>query len=411
VSGERLFAQRVEMLSRLVKQSFEQAPVHSRAFARYLLKDEAPPEDASQPPAPAYGGLPEVAALGFALAGRGAASEPPAAQRRELFEDGLNRLGGRPAIDEELQADDIAALGLAVGLKEVFGSTDADHWVCQALRRPSPASTWTLRARDVAADLLLEQGRLRVEPSSRDADSIALELCLRHAWPALFIDASAFAMEERSDLLEHLLVDPAPGRGDLDRCAVWYQALHLLLAHAVRDALPTVNHVVEFLRRTQASFARWVWESKATRAGVMPARWLIDNEPHVQAFLWSVLRPALGDDLVDEESLPSYGLKQPRVDFGILSLKLLIEVKMMRTPRDLKKVEDEVAADLASYFGNPKRFDRLVVYVYDDSDTPAPESYDQLRQALRARDDRVVEVLFVRRPSVMPERNARGGSV
>ena len=130
----------------------------------------------------------------------------------------------------------------------------------------------------------------------------------------------------------------------------------------------------------------------------------------VQAFLWAMLYPTFGDQLRDEQYLPGYGMKQPRYDFGIVSLKLIIEVKVLRTPAHFKEVEEQIAGDTGVYFSDPARFDKMVVYIYDDCDTHQPERYDSLRAAILLRDERVRSVVIIRRPGMLPSRNNRKAS-
>ena len=120
-----------------------------------------------------------------------------------------------------------------------------------------------------------------------------------------------------------------------------------------------------------------------------------------------MLYPAFGDQLRDEQYLPGFGLKQPRYDFGIIALKLIIEVKVLRVPGDFKEVEEQIAGDTGLYFSDPARFDKMVVYIYDDCDAHQPERYASLRAAILQRDARVRAVVIVRRPGMMPDRNQR----
>lgn len=53
---------------------------------------------------------------------------------------------------------------------------------------------------------------------------------------------------------------------------------------------------------------------------------LIRSEADVQRIIWSILRPTF-PDLVDEDFLPKFGAKNYKPDFGIPSLRLLIEAK------------------------------------------------------------------------------------
>ena len=207
--------------------------------------------------------------------------------------------------------------------------------------------------------------------------------------------------------MEALLSTPLPADGELERAAVWLGALTLLVRRISAELVPDIDALVETLRATQSALRRWVWDAKPNRNGIAPARWLIDTEAHVQAFLWAVLEPRFGDELVDEQYLPGYGQLQPRFDFGITGLKTIVEVKIARTASDLVRIEEEVAGDLGLYFSDPTRYDRLVVYIYDDCDHACVERYDTLRATLLHRDMRIKDVIIVRRPSMIPDRAKR----
>lgn len=112
-----------------------------------------------------------------------------------------------------------------------------------------------------------------------------------------------------------------------------------------------------------------------------PSRWLINDERDVQALLWTILAPLYGNDLVDEQYLIPSGQVQPRCDLGILSLKVIVEAKMLRAPADFRAVEEGIAADAGLYFRDLGRFDRMVVFLYDDSDRLQPERYATLAAA------------------------------
>ena len=207
--------------------------------------------------------------------------------------------------------------------------------------------------------------------------------------------------------MEALLTSPLPTDGELERAAVWLEALTVLVRRISAELVPDIDTLVDTLRATQSALRRWVWEAKPHRHGVAPARWLIDTEAHVQAFLWAVLEPRFGDWLVDEQYLPGYGQMQPRFDFGVTGLKTIVEVKIARSVIDFAKIEEEVAGDLGVYFSVPMRYDRLVAYIYDDCDVARAERYDTLRTALLQRDTRISDVIIVRRPSMIPDRSGR----
>ena len=137
------------------------------------------------------------------------------------------------------------------------------------------------------------------------------------------------------------------------------------------------------------------------------ARWLIDREADVQGFLLSVLYPYFGDDLEDEQYLQGFGLRQGRFDFAIRSLGLIVEVKMMRVAADLRVIEANIADDLALYFKEENPFRTMIVYIYDDEDTPKPERYPAICDSLKRRDKRIVDVVVVQWPSMIPKRDRR----
>jgi hypothetical protein len=198
-----------------------------------------------------------------------------------------------------------------------------------------------------------------------------------------------------------------PESGDLVRAVIWLRAIDVLVTFAARSLTPSVSDTVRILQDVQHSLKRWRSDDRGRRENVRPGTWLIDDEYDVQTLLWAVLYPMFGPDLVDEDYLPHWGFAQPRLDLGIESLGVIIEVKIARIPSDFKQIEADIHSDLGLYFKDPSKFDRMVVFIYDDCDTHVPEKIDGLNNALRKRD-RIEDVVVVRRPSVMPDRSKRG---
>src|SRR4051794_31434064 len=183
---------------------------------------------------------------------------------------------------------------------------------------------------------------------------------------------------------------------ELDHTGLWLTAIEALIQEARTGRPPAVADVVGVLRNVQSALKRWPWKERSRR-GATPSRWLIDDEADVQALLWAVLAPVYGADLVDEAYLPHWGQVRPRCDLGILSARLIIEVKIARTPGDFALIEERVGGDAGLYFREPARFDRMVAFVYDDCDRAQPERYAGL----------VAAVVIVRRPGMIPDRGAR----
>jgi hypothetical protein len=139
----------------------------------------------------------------------------------------------------------------------------------------------------------------------------------------------------------------------------------------------------------------------------MPARWLIDKESDVQAFLLALLYPIFRDQLEDEQYLRGFGLRQGRFDFAITSLRLIVEVKVLRTSDDIHSLESQVADDLSLYFKEPNPFDTMVIYIYDDRDQREPEKYPAIQNSFKRRSPRIVDVIIIQRPSMIPNRDRR----
>jgi hypothetical protein len=193
--------------------------------------------------------------------------------------------------------------------------------------------------------------------------------------------------------------------GEQDRTALWLAVIEALIHESRGRRAPTLPDLIRHLHNIPHALKRWRWEERGRR-GAAPSRWLIDDERDIQALLWVVLAPVYGADLVDEQYLPAWGQVQPRCDLGILSLRTIIEVKLLRSPADFGAVEEGIAADAGLYFRELGRFERMVVFIYDDSDQPQPERYATLIAALKQREH-VAEVVIIRRPSMLPDRHAR----
>lgn len=351
-----------------------------------------------------YGGIPALARAGFLACSR-------ADFDTEGFARAVDRLRGRPSGGrEQLRDDDLAVLGIAAGIVAI-NNTDGEAknrraWLLAIASETAEPNVWSHRARMLAADLLDSAGRMRADPRG-SPDALAADLVLRNAWPTAFASVAPITAEQRRQLMEALLSTPLPTDGELERAAVWLAALTLLVRKVSAELVPDVDTLLETLKATQSALRRWVWDAKPNRSGIAPARWLIDSEAHVQAFLWAILEPRFGDQLVDEQYLPGYGQKQPRFDFGVTGLKTIVEVKIARSVSDFTKIEEEVAGDLGVYFSDLARYDRMAVYVYDDSDLAHAERYDTLCSALMQRDARIKDVIVVRRPGMIPGRSKR----
>lgn len=136
---------------------------------------------------------------------------------------------------------------------------------------------------------------------------------------------------------------------------------------------------------------RWRWDGDELQK---PVHWAVTREREVQDILWLILRSYF-TDVVDEDALPKLGHSTYKADFGIGSLKLIIEAKFATSKDDFKKIEEEVQEDCIPYLRD-LRYESLIVFIYDDS--ASVQEHDTTRQALMEIPG-VVDVVIVSRPS------------
>jgi hypothetical protein len=90
------------------------------------------------------------------------------------------------------------------------------------------------------------------------------------------------------------------------------------------------------------------------------------NEREVQDILWIMLRSQY--DRVDrEDTLPRFGAKTYKPDFGIPDLQTLIEVKFVGEKTDVGSIQEDILADVPGYLSEASRprFTGIVELVYD----------------------------------------------
>ncbi len=90
------------------------------------------------------------------------------------------------------------------------------------------------------------------------------------------------------------------------------------------------------------------------------------SEREVQDLLWLVLRSHF--DRVDrEDTLPKFGIKNYRPDFGVPELRVLIEIKFIGEKTSLPTIQEELLADVPGYLQSQSRYDSIIYFVYDGS--------------------------------------------
>lgn len=407
--GQALLAERKDHLLQVISNGWKNCRPHTMAFILRVLPSgertrlqQAGIVELATAREPTYGRYPDVAFLGFSLA-----SDPDNAGLAKSFLEGCERLQKRDSTAmRPFFLDDVAVLGVADGLTVLPDERVARSWLLEGIEQSNTRSSWSNRMRLLASDLLDGRGRLKVALDSDQTDEQALEVLLSSIWTAAFLSTHRISPEQQHKLLKELLSISLPSEDDIERATVWLIALDRLVTLAAESLIPTVSDTSRLLRSVEHSFKRWKWEDKPRQGAVYAAQWLIDNEYDVQSLLWAVLYPVYGANLVDESYLPNWGQTQPRTDLGIQSLKLIIEVKFIREPRDFNEIEGQIGNDLGLYFKDTDLYDRMIVFAYDDSDSHQPQRYDSLRNALLKRD-RVEDVIIIRRPGMIPARRDR----
>lgn len=170
---------------------------------------------------------------------------------------------------------------------------------------------------------------------------------------------------------------------------------------------PTIEDICKMLNRTPAALRRWTWEERGRTRSAQARKWYIENEYHVQSLLYFLLAPVF-PDLRDEEYTQAVGQMHPRVDLVIPSLKLIIEVKFMRSSDNSQSRIEQIAADASLYLVEGSRYSNIVAFIWDDSHRS--EQHDILKSGLRQIQG-IFDAIVVSRPGSMTEtRQATEGS-
>jgi hypothetical protein len=112
------------------------------------------------------------------------------------------------------------------------------------------------------------------------------------------------------------------------------------------------------------------------------------------------------DDVIDEDTNPKVGHASTRADFGIPSIRLLVEVKYVYegTTAEFKKIEQEVMIDSVAYLQRAALYDEIVVFIYDS--TASVEHHELTRDAL-IKVPGIADVIIVSRPGVLAQGSSK----
>ncbi len=177
----------------------------------------------------------------------------------------------------------------------------------------------------------------------------------------------------------------------IPQAAFIWSSVNSLLFHTFGTMSLQPKYVAAVLQNFEPAMKRWRWDGDNLQN---PIRWPITQEREVQDILWLILRSYF-PDVVDEDTLPKLGHSTYKADFGIGSLKLIIETKFTTCKEDFKKIEKEVQEDCIPYLRD-LRYESLIVFIYDDS--ASVQEHDITRRALLEIPG-IVDVVIVSRPS------------
>ncbi|SCX03986.1 hypothetical protein DSM25559_0378 [Agrobacterium rosae] len=308
-----------------------------------------------------------IAALGFGAAGKVLDED-----QSSLMNEEIKHLSGRnffsPGRPLRIEADGVGLLGIALGADE--GLTGG-AWLVSLLKQASANTDPWQHGLMRAARVISGEADISVSPPEL---SVALAEVL--GWNISDTDVQA-AWQASAQMFPHM---DGVAR-DAVRLAVFEFAL-ARIAH-VSVGAAGVEDLKALLLNSGRALKLWRFEEKPRTANSAIARWDVENEYHVQSFLWAILAPVF-PDLEDEENLPSVGHKHPRADLGIPSLHTIVEVKFLRSAGQaaLAKVTEEVAADASLYLSTASGYDNIMVVVWDDS--AQTEQHHELKAGLES---------------------------
>jgi hypothetical protein len=202
--------------------------------------------------------------------------------------------------------------------------------------------------------------------------------------------------DERQRILFHAATDLH--FESASQAAFIWSSVTSILFHALTAASLQPSHVSAVLQNFEPAMKRWRWDGDDIQK---PIRWPVTQEREVQDILWLILRSYF-PDVVDEDALPKLGHSTYKADFGIGSLKLIIEAKFVTSKDDFKKIEKEVQEDCIPYIRD-LRYESLIVFIYDDS--ASVQEHDTTRRALLEIPG-IVDVVIVSRPSQLTPKHA-----
>ena len=376
--------------------------VHLRAFRAWLLCDQAQFSELAMAAAEGFasaGGraVGHVSALGYAEAAGSFDGKQPG-----VFADGLSWLGQRAWFQPQraltLEADGIAALGVALGAHQINAAGSGIEWLQRLVIRSAASPHLS----EFDRSLFIAAAHVISAPGRQDVSAMIAEVRV-----ALDNRGIGNADEAACNAAWERIVRFSAGDNIMPEAAVMLAALEGLTQRSLPARLGRLEplDVITALAGIERSFRRWPWETAPRTPNSTITRWNIENEYHVQDLLWAVLAP-LFPDLDDEETLPPVGQISPRTDLSIPSLSLVVEAKFMRVSARFQDIIEEIASD-ASLYSTDSRWKSLIPFVWDDSQRS--EEHAKLISGLK-KLPMVVDAIVVSRPGRMTRGESAGPS-
>lgn len=329
---------------------------------------------------------------------------------RPALAAGLKWLIGRtpfaPDSVASFEIDSIALLGIALGVRHTESAVaeQARKWLNDLLPRSA-----ALPRIDSFDKVLFGASEYLMSGEARPAADLGPATAeIRTALRARGVQFTSPTEADDELLVLHRVCEPQPVPPLPVRACVRLAAITWIRRHLPTMDLQraTPQDVIRLLQRFEASMRRWTWEDRPRTSGKgkVAVRWDVSNEYHVQNILWATLAPVF-PDLEDEENLPSFGHKHPRFDLGIPSLRTIVEVKFIRTGQSsaFASVIGEAAEDASLYRSSNSGYDKLVLFIWDDSRTS--EQHEELIQGL-LKIDGIIGAVVASRPGRMSQESS-----
>ena len=340
----------------------------------------------------------ETAALGIL----GTSVELDAPAKEALLNDLVTLTGREPVVagtPMPFCTDGMTLGGILLGTKVVESSVLKDNVWVEACRRASSNGRGLGSWQEPFLSIVGEFAGQRWASIVSENEALASIVTVAMHSSGLVATDDLEAIEE----LEHTALNSIK-KGVNDGISCAEAVLRLACIDWVRRTRPvsdlkriSIPDMCNLLNRTSSGLMYWTWEDKGRTSKSEARKWYVDHEYHVQNLLWTMLSP-LFPDLVEEDYTVKIGKKQPRADFGIPSLRAIVEAKFWYSKHPSKKMVEEIAEDASLYLVDGSRYDCIIAYIWDEG--RRTEEHKTLVDALKSIDG-VDDAIIVSKPGFM----------